>query len=719
MVNTVRTGLLFVVFIFMSACTQLNNSSDPFLINLVQDNTPPSPVQLESISTQIQKNSIAINWSNPTEKDLSAIKMVVRSPKIISSPPTPSQIIDFNINASQSTVTVNTDLLVHGNDYIFDFISVDNSGNQSKSTLFSYTYLETSVCSVINQYVKVCYPESFRLEQTDTTSKLYDFSGNLLLTTSPISFSNNSFYELSLFSNADFLDDKSNLFNLDYSYLVNDGLTPTVVINDGYDNQHFMLIPIDDNNGIRVDINDSSQFTLDFLETSVQHHKWDAITPTSNLTQHDFKFASSISTSLIEMAVDINNYSDINITNNLGYLGTYYGNNSVYLFDYLSEIYNKSNSLETMLSNIPNSEIVNLHLFCIKLEPKPFTLFGFRYHESEDFIYFYNNSMFIPYHPTLGPQYIEIIAKPHGQKGFTKRYSLDELLTDYGDKETQDTLAKMKPLLREGYYKQEAYDYIENLFNMGYAKPTENSFENSMSNINATTSSSDNNSTITANRVTQQVLVEKFTATWCGPCAYSANLFQSTYSKNPSLKESSILLRYGIWGDDYSDQLSSELRQYLSERETFYGDIYGIPTAFYNGTKGTAHISDPTTLSSSASAMISIDLSRNNSSIDIELNQNISIDSNSSIIALLVEKEHVSNVAASNGQTHFEGIVLDLLLNETLSFTNNKASFSVTVDTIPSFNDHTVDDPAVVVFVQNNATKEIYQSAAIDVSPIP
>jgi thiol-disulfide isomerase/thioredoxin len=73
--------------------------------------------------------------------------------------------------------------------------------------------------------------------------------------------------------------------------------------------------------------------------------------------------------------------------------------------------------------------------------------------------------------------------------------------------------------------------------------------------------------------VKRKVLMELFTATWCGPCAKYGPYVDETY--NIYGKDKVILLRNQVWNDGLDTEETNN-------RCNFYG-VNGVPTLYVNG----------------------------------------------------------------------------------------------------------------------------------------
>ncbi|MDD2279596.1 MAG: T9SS type A sorting domain-containing protein [Bacteroidales bacterium] len=214
-------------------------------------------------------------------------------------------------------------------------------------------------------------------------------------------------------------------------------------------------------------------------------------------------------------------------------------------------------------------------------------------------------------------------------------------------------------------------------------------------------------------------LYESFTSSTCGPC----NTF-NTGSFSPFLIANAgklAIIKYQMnWpgsGDPY----------YTDEggvRRGYYG-VNGVPALFAGGS------SIPTSATGLTNAFNA--LTAKDAFFEIDVNANIAEDkivfasidilphitvNNFKLHAAIVERETTGN-AGNNGETSFKYVMMKMLpsANGTvISSTDGEAlSFELSAD-LTSTNVEEFNDLMVVVFIQNDETKEIFQSAMVDVT---
>ncbi len=242
-----------------------------------------------------------------------------------------------------------------------------------------------------------------------------------------------------------------------------------------------------------------------------------------------------------------------------------------------------------------------------------------------------------------------------------------------------------------------------------------------LSNINGT-GNDDNQNNDTLNLImhiaTQEVsrmpLYEEFTSSTCSPCAnFNSNYFTTSFLDNNAGKFS--IIKYQMnWptpGDPY----------YTDERGTrraFY-DVSGVPTLLLDATEGTYfNTSELQTALDNASlipAFFSISANTqifgNMIYIDGEIIPYINA-SNFTVHTVVVEKTTTENTG-NNGETEFHYVMMKMLPDANGTAFNFTAGTPVTISEsfdMGSTNVEEMGDLAVVIFIQDNETKDIFQS---------
>lgn len=210
-------------------------------------------------------------------------------------------------------------------------------------------------------------------------------------------------------------------------------------------------------------------------------------------------------------------------------------------------------------------------------------------------------------------------------------------------------------------------------------------------------------------------MYEKFSSSTCPPC-FGFNTSAFTPFWNSYGHDKAILISYQVnWpgaGDPY---YTTE----VGTRVSYYG-VNAAPTLLLNTEEGTfgnatalqQHLEE--TINSDKVAYFEIDadhtLTGSNLQVDLDITPYIS--GNYTVQVMVLEKLTTEN-AATNGETSFKHVFMKALPNASgtnLSFAFNQVqTLSLSTD-LSSTNVEELNDIAVVVFIQNNATKEIMQS---------
>lgn len=249
-----------------------------------------------------------------------------------------------------------------------------------------------------------------------------------------------------------------------------------------------------------------------------------------------------------------------------------------------------------------------------------------------------------------------------------------------------------------------------------------------VSNTNVTDSNSANN------EMTKTVLVasgiaykrpmyEKFSSSTCPPC-YGFNTNAFTPFWNDFGHDKATLISYQVnWpgaGDPY---YTAE----VGSRVSYYG-INAAPTLLLNTVPGT--FSTSAALQQALENMraednlaffkIESDHTVTGSNIEVQIDITPYLTGNYTVRAMVIEKVTTGNIA-NNGETEFHHVFMKALPNANgspLSFVHDvPQSLTLTAD-LSTTNIEEMEDIAVVVFIQDNATKQILQSGYTDASGI-
>lgn len=241
-----------------------------------------------------------------------------------------------------------------------------------------------------------------------------------------------------------------------------------------------------------------------------------------------------------------------------------------------------------------------------------------------------------------------------------------------------------------------------------------------VSNTNVTDADSSNDMltqtvTVASGTAYKVPMFEKFSSSTCPPC-YTFNTFSFTPFWNNYGHDKAILISYQVnWpgaGDPY---YTSE----VGARVSYYG-INAAPTLLLNSqdvgmpnsTGLQTYLDNAINTDRVSYFQIEADHSLDGSVLTVDVDITPYISGNYTVQVMAIEKLTTGNVA-SNGETSFKHVFMKALPNA--SGTNVAFQFdqvetlSLSTD-LSSTNVEELSDIAVVVFIQDNATKEIMQS---------
>lgn len=226
----------------------------------------------------------------------------------------------------------------------------------------------------------------------------------------------------------------------------------------------------------------------------------------------------------------------------------------------------------------------------------------------------------------------------------------------------------------------------------------------------------------------RKVLYEKFTNASCGPCA-AQDPYYKGFLANPANKSILIPISYHV--NFPGRDVINELNPIIPNSKRGYYNITGVPAGRANGI---IHPASPQWYAGAPGDTASIAGILNNikgtiSPVDIELSQstnnreitaNVKISTSTSLIGknlhiAFIERTFPHPNAGSNGQTEFEYVVREMLVDNARSGTgkvlNLNAGQDITITekwTVPSQID--LNQIYIVAFVQDNITKEVLQA---------
>lgn len=216
-------------------------------------------------------------------------------------------------------------------------------------------------------------------------------------------------------------------------------------------------------------------------------------------------------------------------------------------------------------------------------------------------------------------------------------------------------------------------------------------------------------------------LMEKFSSSTCPPCySYNTNSFNPFFNSYGHSKAAFISYQVN-WpgaGDPY---YTAEVGQ----RVQYYG-IIGAPTLLMNAKDvglpsitGLQTLLDQIIASDNISFFkIEADHTINGNNIEVTVDVTPYISGNYTLRVMVIEKLTTGNIA-TNGETQFHHVFMKALPNmagTNVSFVQDQVEHFTFTQDMSSTHVEEMDDLMVVVFLQDNATKQILQSAYTEAS---
>jgi hypothetical protein len=217
---------------------------------------------------------------------------------------------------------------------------------------------------------------------------------------------------------------------------------------------------------------------------------------------------------------------------------------------------------------------------------------------------------------------------------------------------------------------------------------------------------------------TRLPLFEEFTSSTCSPCAsFNSSTFTPFINAHP---DAFSLIKYQMnWpgaGDPY----------YTSEggtRKTYYS-VSGVPDLFVDGApSGQTSTTMASELSTEAgkATFFNISLTPTYSGLAISIPVTITpyVSGSFKVYVVIIEKTTTGNVG-TNGETSWKHVMMKMLPNgsgSTVTFTGGSPyTNTFTYTSSKADNIEEMSDLQAVVFVQENTTKEVFQSAFVDIA---
>ncbi len=208
-------------------------------------------------------------------------------------------------------------------------------------------------------------------------------------------------------------------------------------------------------------------------------------------------------------------------------------------------------------------------------------------------------------------------------------------------------------------------------------------------------------------------LFEEFTSSTCGPCAsFNANSMTPFMNSHPN--DITVIKYQMSWpspGDPYYTEEGGT-------RRVYYG-VSAVPDLLSGGNSTTTSSSGLNNAYSTLMAKPSFfeidathQIDGNNISVQVDIMPYITAN-NFSVHIVVIETQTTGNVG-NNGETEFKNVMMKMLPDAngtSVNFSSEVNSFISESFDLSSTHVEEMNDLKVVVFIQNNVTKEIFQSS--------
>lgn len=211
--------------------------------------------------------------------------------------------------------------------------------------------------------------------------------------------------------------------------------------------------------------------------------------------------------------------------------------------------------------------------------------------------------------------------------------------------------------------------------------------------------------------INRKVVLELFTATWCGPCAIYGPLVDKIYDQFP---REAILVRNQVWHDGLDTRETNN-------RANFYG-IRGVPTLVING-KYSIHPGSYNEILKIVGDLIKEnplyiikiqDLKRNNAKISFKIKIESLDKSKRNLKLFVILLENLVHYEGRNREKEHRFVIRDYIPDE--KGTNLKINPQELLETKIEYNlpkNFSSNKFSVVVFLQDVSTREIFNGEKI------
>ncbi len=210
-------------------------------------------------------------------------------------------------------------------------------------------------------------------------------------------------------------------------------------------------------------------------------------------------------------------------------------------------------------------------------------------------------------------------------------------------------------------------------------------------------------------------LFEHFTSSTCAPCASYTPTVDALLTANP---DKYSLIRYQVsWpspGDPYTTQQAAD-------RVTYYG-VSGVPSVYRNGEYNMDVTQDVFDAYAAVKTIVSLNVEATYEGDEVSVVVNVGaiadLDAGKKLHVVIVENKTTGNTG-NNGETEFFNVMMQMLPSSsgtTLDSIAADGSVEITLsyDMSTTFVEE-MNDLTVVVFVQDDAAKEILQSEMVSI----
>lgn len=221
------------------------------------------------------------------------------------------------------------------------------------------------------------------------------------------------------------------------------------------------------------------------------------------------------------------------------------------------------------------------------------------------------------------------------------------------------------------------------------------------------------NTQVASGSVTFKSIIEKFTSSTCAPCAsYNNATFNPFFAaQNQNFNYIAYQQNFPGAGDPYFTAESVARRDYYSINSITSLRVDGADYSTSNNQAAfTAHIASQNVKAAYFAMTATRDLSNNNAVVNFTINPFLS--GNYVLHAAVIEKTTVNNVA-TNGETSFKHVMMKMIPDASgtpLTFTAGTSVSGTISASLAGTNIEEDTDLEVILFIQNNTTKEIMQS---------